>query len=133
MQNTCIQLQKKQRDIVPVDIYRPVYEEISRISIKRKTSIRKFVNDLLTSAINKYSFLEKGLPELQLDGVGLHSLYIKDYSDEKEKTAEVRIFQEYKLVCLLCESSNCKHVHYSEIIPDVGHIILKEQEKSKSQ
>ncbi|CAN5651540.1 hypothetical protein BH23THE1_BH23THE1_25430 [soil metagenome] len=122
-------MQKRQRDVVPVDIYRSLYEEISKMSDKRSTSIRKFVNDLLTAALNKYSFLEKGLPDLQLDGIGLHSLYIKDYSDNKEKTAEVKVHQEYKLECMLCTSSNCKHIHYAEIIPDIGHIILQNQEK----
>ncbi|NOJ29576.1 MAG: hypothetical protein DA328_05345 [Nitrososphaeraceae archaeon] len=122
-------MQKKVREIVPVDIYRSAYEEISKMSLKRNISIRKFVNDLLSAAINKYSFLEKGFPHLQLDGIGKHSLYIKDYSDKEEKTAEVMVQEEYHLVCLLCKTNNCQHVHYSEVIPDIGHIILQENEK----
>jgi hypothetical protein len=116
---------KRDSLIVPVDVYRGLYNRVSKKATEQNTSIRRLVNDLLAAALNKYEFLDHAFPYLRLDGIGEKSLYIKDFSAKNQDvTAEVRIKEAFKLWCSLCNSDSCKHVHFSEIIPDIGRIIL---------
>jgi hypothetical protein len=117
-------VKKRDTAIVPVDVYRIVYNKLSKRASDRDVSIRRFVNDLLKAVLNKYDFLEQAFPELELDVIGKKSLYIKDYSSKKaDVTAEVKIGKSVKLYCSLCNADDCKHVHFSEIIPDIGHVM----------
>ena len=116
---------KRDSSIVPVDVYRGLYTRVSKKADEQNTSIRRLVNNLLTAALNKYEFLNHAFPYLRLDGMGEKSLYIKDSSAKNlEVTAEVKVREAFKLWCSLCNSDSCNHVHFSEIIPDIGHIIL---------
>ncbi|MGA7368187.1 MAG: hypothetical protein WBX01_03595 [Nitrososphaeraceae archaeon] len=125
---------KSDASIVPVDIYRLVYNKVSKKANERDVSIRKFVNDLLKAVLKKYDFLEQAFPELQLDVIGKKSLYIKDYSSKKaDVTAEVRVGKSFKLWCSLCNADDCKHVHFSEIIPDIGHVMSSEYFNSREK
>ena len=125
---------KSDTSIVPVDVYRPLYNRVSKKANDRDVSIRRFVNELLKAVLNKYDFLEKAFPELELDVIGRKSLYIKDYSSKKtDLTAEVKVGKSFKLWCSLCNVDDCKHVHYSEIIPDIGHIVPSERISSNKK
>lgn len=115
---------KRGTSIVPVDVYRTVYNKVSKKASARDTSIRKFVNDILKAVLNKYEYLDEAFPDLQLDVIGKNSLYIKDYSNKREDlTAEVKVLDSFKLWCSLCKADTCKHVQFSGIIPDIGHVM----------
>jgi hypothetical protein len=78
-----------------------------------------FVNDMLLFMVERDDWLETNIPEYSLVGYTTKQLFIKD--SRKSRLAEVTL-KSSKLYCELDKSTDCEHVHYAMMRPEVAKL-----------
>jgi hypothetical protein len=112
---------KNKEGIKTVDVYKSVYEGISKAANERSVSIKDYVNDTLGMVLEKEAFLKdyaSHLSKLSIDG---KSLFVKDGS--KNIVAEV-VLSDNVLYCLLDHSKDCLHIQFALALTDFAKLYV---------
>jgi hypothetical protein len=120
---------KSSADITTVDFANSIYQKLTKLAQKNAMSTRKYANDLVMWNVQKYEMLERIYPFLNKEHVGSKSVFISDHRIQ-DKTVEVRLeyFEEMSsdkrviLKCLHCDKTDCEHVMFSLMLPEIGHL-----------
>jgi len=112
---------KARANIVPVDIDKIIYKQISKKAEKKNKSIRKFVNELLELSLSKDEFVQRIAPRLSPIELQPDSILLRDDSLKKTRFAQIVIRNE-KLWCDLDDTHDCEHVRYALMLPELVNL-----------
>jgi len=110
------------RDVITVEIYKEIYENLKRGADSLNFEIKKYINELLAMNIEKDAFLKKYAPFLEKVGLRDNVLLLKD--NKLHEYVEIFLKNE-KLYCAEDESANCIHIHFALALPELGRITSK--------
>lgn len=107
------------KDIIPVDLERPLHEKLKKSAETKNISLRKYVNELLVMNLEKEEFMSKYAPMIQYISAQDNKIILKD--NKKNQFTEV-FKKNSNLYCTLDESTDCIHIHYVLALPELGKI-----------
>jgi len=91
---------------------------------KTKEDFGGYVNDLLSSVLEKDEFLKIYAPSINVIDIVDDVLYLRETKNGKPKTIEVYL-KDTELYCVFDDSFDCRHVKYAFAIPEVAKLNLK--------
>ena len=109
------------QQIVPVDIHRETYNEISKIAEVKNMSLRKLVNEILELDVKKTSFLQTVAPKMSFVELTEDSLVIREKDSKKTRYCQITIHNE-SLWCDIDDIGDCKHIHYALLLPELANL-----------
>ena len=112
---------KGRGDIITVDIERTIHQQLLSIAKTRDLSLRKLVNEILLSNIEKDQFIKSIAPKFSLIEFTEDSILIRDKYAKKTRFAEITIKNE-KMWCSLDEDSVCGHIHFALMFPELTNL-----------
>ena len=122
---------KKSRNgnITTLDFKKEIVERLTNIAKKNGVSTRKYGMDLLEWNVAKLDLMKNFFPFLSKSHVGNRSVFIVD-DEVKDQTVEVRLEQQSSdgndkkliLKCLHCKKTNCLHVEFAFMLPELGKL-----------
>lgn len=107
----------RKKDIITVDIQRPLHAKITKKSQEKNMSIRKFVNEILNKEIENDEFLKRVVPAITLIQITENDILLRDKSTKSVKIIQITIRNDMYW-CDDHKSSNCQHIRYIMILPD---------------
>jgi len=107
----------RKKDIITVDIQRPLHAKIVKKSQEKNISIRKFVNEILNKEIENDIFLKRILPALSLIQITENDILLRDESSKTVKIIQITL-QNDMYWCDKDHSNNCQHIRYVMILPE---------------
>ncbi len=116
MQFACISMVKQ--DIVPVDIKREIYNEVSKVAELNGISLRKFVNEMLDLDVQKKSFLQKIAPKMNFVELTEESILLRENNAKQVRYYQITI-RNKKLWCDVDDKPDCSHIHYVLMLPEI--------------
>jgi hypothetical protein len=108
---------KNQQGIVSVDIYRPIYDKISKLAEIDHTTIKDYVNLLLESHILSLEFTKKRFTEINQVGSTDTAILMEDKEKNAIATITMKI-EDGSMFCSICKKNFCEHIFRSLYLPD---------------
>lgn len=107
------------KDVVTVDIYKEIYEPLSKAAFKDGMPSKTYINLLLYNCLNKLEFLNKLAPYLSIDDFEGNRITLKDSKNRKL----IDIYQRNgEFFCESDNTTNCIHTHYVWASPRTGRV-----------
>jgi hypothetical protein len=111
----------------PIVIREELYTYLANKARDKDITIKKYANDLLTTILKRYAYLEKHFPSIKLEGIGSGVMILRDASKGKPVTVVVMVNRNgNEIKCMLHDSSSCEHVRYAIMCPDINQILMPE-------
>lgn len=108
---------RNKQGIVSVDIYRPVYDRISKLAEKQKITIKDYVNQLLEAHASTVDFATKRFSEISQAGSTDTSILMEDKGKKLVASITVQI-ENGNMWCSACKKNFCEHIFRSLLSPD---------------
>lgn len=108
---------KNKQGIVSVDIYRSIYDKISKLADKHQMTIKDYVNQLLESHATTVEIIAKRFSQISQVGSTDTAILMED----KDKNAIASItmkIEDGSMFCSLCKKNFCEHIFRSLLSPD---------------
>lgn len=99
-------------------------QELKVKPTKTKEDFGGYVNDILSSVLEKDEFLKIYAPSISVIDIVGDVLYLKETKNGQPKTIEVYL-KDSELYCESDNSFDCRHVKYAFAIPEVAKLNLK--------
>jgi hypothetical protein len=104
-------------DVRTVDVEKPVYEQIAKLAKNNNTSIRKYVNAVLSAHVEGIEYLKKRFSEINQVGSTDTAILMEDKGKGAIATVSMKI-EDGNMFCSLCKKDFCEHIFRSLLSPD---------------
>jgi len=108
---------RNKQGIVSVDIYRPVYDRVSRLAQRQKITIKDYVNQLLETHATTVEFTAKRFSEISQAGSTDTSILMEDKARNVVASITMQI-ENGNTFCSVCKKNFCEHIFRSLLSPD---------------
>lgn len=108
---------KNQQGIVSVDIYRPIYEKISKLAGINKLTIKDYINELLEAHLVSVEVISRRFSEISQVGSTDTAILVEDKAKNAIASITMKI-EDGTMFCSLCKKNFCEHIFRSFLSPD---------------
>ena len=111
-------------EIVYDKFYQIFFDSKEKLALKGVNSFAGYVTYCLEDMMRKDETFSKFTPKIEKISVDQDCVILRDIP--LKRIVEIQ-FKKNKLFCMLCDKNDCKHVGFSESLPEVLEIQGKEQ------
>jgi hypothetical protein len=104
-------------DVRTVDVERSIYEEIATLAKRNGTSIRKYVNAVLSAHVEGIDYLRNRFSEINQVGSTDTAILMEDKGKNAIATITMKI-EDGSMFCSICKKNFCEHIFRSLLLPD---------------
>lgn len=108
---------KNKQGIVSVDIYRSIYDKISKLAEKNHITIKDYVNQLLESHVTTAEIITKRFSQISQVGSTDTAILMEDKGKNAIASITLKI-EDGNMFCSLCKKNFCEHIFRSLLSPD---------------
>jgi hypothetical protein len=108
---------RNREGVIKVEVYKSIYENISKIAESQGVTIKDFVNGLLESYIATTEHLKKRFSELSQVGSTDTAILVEDKGENAIASITMKI-EDGTMFCSICKRDFCEHIFRSLLSPD---------------
>jgi hypothetical protein len=108
---------KNKEGIMKVDIYRPIYEMISKLAKKQQLTIKDYINLVLETHAKTIEFTTKRFSEISQVGSTDTAILMEDKGKNVIASITMKI-EDGSMFCSFCKKDSCEHIFKSLFLTD---------------
>ena len=108
---------RNKEGVIKVELYKSIYENISKIAESQDITIKDFVNDLLESYVSTMGRLKERFSEISQVGSTDTAILIEDKGKNTIASITMKI-EDGSMFCSVCKKDFCEHIFRSLLSPD---------------
>jgi len=122
---------RNKEGIVNVEVYKSIYEKISKLAEKEKLTIKDYVNRVLESHISTKELVNRSFSEISQVGSTEDAILVQDKGKDSV-IASITLQKDGNMFCSVCKKTFCEHIFRSLLSSDWIKI-LQNLDRAKQQ